>query len=85
MRVARFAARYYHLGFRIADETLALMQQMVDEGEAAHLVPERVWKEIHSALTTETPAEFFRALRACGALKVLIPELDALFGDKDTD
>ncbi|MEH6357639.1 MAG: multifunctional CCA addition/repair protein [Pseudomonadales bacterium] len=80
LRVARFAARYHHLGFRIADETLALMQQMVDEDEAAHLVPERVWKEIHSALTTETPAEFFRVLRACGALKVLIPELDALFG-----
>jgi len=80
LRVARFAARYYHLGFRIADETLALMQQMVDEGEAAHLVPERVWKEIHSALTTQSPAEFFRVLRTCGALKVLIPELDALFG-----
>lgn len=80
LRVARFAARYYHLGFRIADETLALMRQMVDAGEAAHLVPERVWKEIHSALTTQTPAEFFRVLRACGALKVLIPELDALFG-----
>jgi len=80
LRVARFAARYYHLGFRIADETLALMQQMVDIGEAGHLVPERVWKEIHSALTTQTPAEFFRVLRACGALKVLIPELDALFG-----
>ncbi len=80
LRVARFAARYYHLGFRIADETLALMQQMVDVGEAGHLVPERVWKEIHSALTTQTPAEFFRVLRACGALKVLIPELDALFG-----
>ncbi|EGG99360.1 tRNA nucleotidyltransferase [gamma proteobacterium IMCC2047] len=80
LRVARFAARYYHLGFRIADETLALMQQMVDVGEAGHLVPERVWKEIHSALTTQTPAEFFRVIRACGALKVLIPELDALFG-----
>lgn len=80
LRVARFAARYYHLGFRIADETLALMQQMVNEGEAEHLVPERVWKELHSALTTQTPAEFFRVLRACGALKVMIPELDALFG-----
>ena len=80
LRVARFAARYFHLGFRIADETLALMQQMVDADEAAHLVPERVWKEIHSALTTQSPAEFFRVLRACGALKVLIPELDALFG-----
>ena len=80
LRVARFAARYHHLGFRIADETLALMRQMVDAGEAEHLVPERVWKEIHSALATETPAEFFRMLRACCALKVLIPELDALFG-----
>ena len=80
LRVARFAARYHHLGFRVADETRGLMQQMVESGEAAHLVPERVWKEIHSALTTKTPAEFFRVLRDCGALKVLIPELDALFG-----
>ena len=56
------------------------MKQMVDSGEAAHLVPERVWKEIHSALATQTPAEFFRVLRSCGALAVLIPELDALFG-----
>jgi tRNA nucleotidyltransferase (CCA-adding enzyme) len=80
LRVARFAARYRHLGFRIAEPTLALMRQMVDGGEVAHLVPERVWKEIRSALTTDTPAEFFRTLKACGALKVLIPELDALFG-----
>lgn len=80
LRVARFAARYHHLGFRIADETLALMQQMVHAGEAEHLVAERVWKELHSALTTKTPAEFVRVLRVCGALKVLIPELDALFG-----
>lgn len=80
LRVARFAARYHHLGFRVADETLTLMQQMVNAGEAEHLVAERVWKELHSALTTETPAEFIRILRACGALKVLIPELNALFG-----
>lgn len=80
LRVARFSSRYHHLGFRIAPETLELMQQMVNSGEAEHLVSERVWKEIHSALTTETPAEFFRVLRACDALRVLIPELDALFG-----
>lgn len=80
LRVARFAARYHHLGFRIADETLTLIQKMVGAGEAEHLVPERVWKEIHSALTTDTPAEFFRTLQNCGALQVLLPELDALFG-----
>ncbi|MFV0263038.1 MAG: multifunctional CCA addition/repair protein [Kluyvera sp.] len=80
LRVARFAARYAHLSFRIADETLALMREMADAGELAHLTPERVWKETESALGTRNPQVFFQTLRDCGALKVLFPEIDALFG-----
>lgn len=80
LRVARFAARYAHLSFRIADETLALMREMTDAGELAHLPPERVWKETESALGTRNPQVFFQTLRDCGALKVLFPEIDVLFG-----
>jgi tRNA nucleotidyltransferase (CCA-adding enzyme) len=80
LRVARFHARYAPLGFRIADETLALMRAMVEEGEAAHLVPERVWSETRKALTEPEPSAFLRALRACGALVVVFPEIDALYG-----
>jgi tRNA nucleotidyltransferase (CCA-adding enzyme) len=80
LRVARFAARFAGLGFRVAEETLALMQAMVTEGEVAHLVPERVWQETKRALEEPTPGAFLRTLRACGALAVIFPELDALYG-----
>jgi tRNA nucleotidyltransferase (CCA-adding enzyme) len=80
LRVARFAARYATLGFRIADETQALMQAMVQSGEVDHLVPERVWAETRKALAEPTPSAFLRTLRDCGALAVLMPEVDALFG-----
>lgn len=80
LRVARFAARYASLGFRIADETLALMRSMVADGEVDHLVPERVWAETRRALAEPTPSAFLRALRACGALRVVFPEVDALYG-----
>lgn len=80
LRAARFMARFAHLGFSIAPETLLLMQQMVQAGEVDHLVPERVWQEIHAALRCKTPSAFLQTLRACGALKVLLPEVDALYG-----
>lgn len=80
LRVARFAARFASLGFHIADETLGLMQQMSASGELNTLTPERVWRETQLALCTDAPQVFVRALRACGALKVLLPEVDALFG-----
>jgi tRNA nucleotidyltransferase (CCA-adding enzyme) len=80
LRVARFAARYAHLGFRIADETMALMRAMADAGELAHLTPERVWKETENALGTRNPQVFFQTLRDCRALGVLFPEIDALYG-----
>ena len=80
LRVARFLARYAPLGFRIADETMALMRTMVEAGEAAHLVPERVWAETRKALGEPKPSAFVRVLRECGALAVLFPEVDALYG-----
>ncbi len=80
LRVARFLARYAPLGFCIADETMALMRRMVDAGEAAHLVPERVWAETRKALAEPQPSAFVRALRECGALAVVFPEVDALYG-----
>ena len=79
-KICCFAARYAHLGFRIADETMELMRAMADAGELAHLTPERVWKETESALATRNPQVFFQTLRDCRALKVLFPEVDALYG-----
>jgi tRNA nucleotidyltransferase (CCA-adding enzyme) len=80
LRVARFAARFAHLNFRIADETQALMRQMAASGELGHLTAERVWKETEKALTSRNPQVYFQTLRDCGALAVLFPELDRLFG-----
>jgi len=80
LRVARFAARYAPLGFHVADETLALMRQMVADGEAGALVAERVWTETEKALGEPCPDVFISVLRDCGALKVVYPEIDALFG-----
>jgi tRNA nucleotidyltransferase (CCA-adding enzyme) len=80
LRVARFAARYAPLGFRVAEETLALMRQMVADGEADALIAERVWTETEKALGEPCPDVFISVLRECGALKVVYPEIDALFG-----
>lgn len=80
LRVARFAARYHHLGFTVAETTQTLMNQMVTKGEASHLVAERVWKELERALREKSPQTFITTLKDCGALSVIIPEIDALFG-----
>jgi tRNA nucleotidyltransferase (CCA-adding enzyme) len=80
LRVARFAARYAPLGFTIAAETLALMREIAEGGELNDLTPERVWKETERALGEEQPQVYFRVLRDCGALAVLFPEIDRLFG-----
>ena len=80
LRVARFAARFASLGFEVADDTLALMRDMVEAGEVDALVPERVWTELVRALGEECPSRFFEVLRACGALRHLFPELEQLFG-----
>ena len=78
LRVARFAARYAPLGFRVADETLALMRQISESGELQALTAERSWKEIERALMEPRPQVFIQVLRECGALKELMPEVDAL-------
>jgi tRNA nucleotidyltransferase (CCA-adding enzyme) len=80
LRVARFAARYLHLGFMVADETMQLMKQMVADGEVDALVPERVWQEMEKALGERSPSRFIEVLRDCGALERILPELDRLFG-----
>ena len=80
LRVARFAARYAHLGFSVADETHDLMKKMVANGEANALVAERVWQEFHKALHERNPEVFIETLRNCNALNIILPEIDALFG-----
>jgi len=80
LRVARFAARFARLGFTVAPETMALMQQIVAAGEIEHLVAERVWQEMQSALMSDSPWVFFTVLNECGALAVLLPEVSCLFG-----
>ena len=80
LRVARFAARYAHLGFKVAQETRQLMRKMVESGEVDSLVPERVWQELQKALTEKNPSVFIEVLRDCGALKIIFPEIDRLFG-----
>ena len=78
LRLARFAARF--ADFSVAGDTMALMRQMVEDGEVDHLVPERVWQELAKGLMAPKPSRMFEVLRECGALKVLLPELDRLWG-----
>jgi len=80
LRTARFAARYAHLEFTVAAETLDLMRAISADGELAYLPAERVWSELESALAEPDPDVFVRVLRDCGALAELLPEVDALFG-----
>lgn len=80
LRVARFAARYHSFGFTIAPETLNLMRQMAESGELVNLTAERVWLETQKAFATNNPHIYFAVLRAVGALTILFPEVDALFG-----
>ena len=80
LRGARFMARFAHLGFRIADETILLMQSIVQAGELKHLVAERVWQELTKALRSKTPSAFLQTLRQAHALESLLPEVNALYG-----
>lgn len=80
LRIARFAASLGDAGFSIAPETMDLMCEMTASGELTALVPERVWKETEKALKTTRPDVYFSTLRECGALAVIFPELDRLFG-----
>jgi len=78
LRLARFAARFGD--FRVAPDTLALMRRMVDAGEVHALVAERVWQELARGLMEASPSRMFELLRECGALRVLLPEVDRLWG-----
>jgi len=78
LRLARFAARF--TDFTVAPETMALMCDMVNHGEADHLVAERVWQELARGLMEKQPSRMFAVLRECGALARLLPELDRLWG-----
>ncbi|MBG3104516.1 multifunctional CCA addition/repair protein [Proteus mirabilis] len=80
LRVARFAARFAPLGFTIAPETMSLMQEMTNSGELNALTAERMWKETEKALHSQAPQVYFEILHQCGALKILFPEINALFG-----
>jgi tRNA nucleotidyltransferase (CCA-adding enzyme) len=80
LRVARFAARYAPLGFTVAPETMALMRNIAESGQLADQSAERMWKEIARALMEPRADVFIEVLRECGALKAVMPELDALFG-----
>ena len=80
LRLARFAARYAHLGFTVATETMGFMREMVNSGELSALMAERIWQEVHRSLTERSPEVFFEVLRECGALAVILPEIDALYG-----
>lgn len=78
LRVARFSARF--TDFTVAPETMQLMREMVEHGEADHLVAERVWQELARGLMEEQPSRMFEVLRECGALAVLLPEVARLWG-----
>ena len=80
LRVARFAARYHHLGFAIAPETMALMGEIVLADELAYLSTERIWVETEKALTEQDPQVYWQTLKACGALAVVMPELQVSQG-----
>jgi len=80
LRVARFAAKLAHLGFTIAPETMNLMAEIVQSGELEHLTAERVWQEWQKSLTTQDPQVFLSVLKECGALAVVLPEINCLFG-----
>lgn len=84
LRTARFAARYHHLGFRIAPETLKLMRQISISHELQHISAERIWAETARALMEQTPSIFFESLHQCKALNILFPELAALVGVPQT-
>lgn len=80
LRVARFAARFAHLDFTVASETMSLMNEISNSGELEELTPERIWVETQRALTEKSPWVYFETLKASGALKACFKEMDDLFG-----
>ena len=79
LRVARFAARYHHLGFKVADETMLLMTDITNSGELEYLSPERVWLETEKALKERSPSTYIEILYKCKALTKIFPEISRVF------
>jgi tRNA nucleotidyltransferase (CCA-adding enzyme) len=79
LRVARFAARYHHLGFKVADETMLLMTDITNSGELEYLSPERVWLETEKALKERSPSTYIETLYKCKALTKIFPEISRVF------
>ena len=80
LRAARLLARFAPIGFGLAPETLALMRQVVQQGELEVLAVERIWQELRRALASPQPSAFLRTLHATGALARVLPELEHLYG-----
>lgn len=80
LRVARFASRFQRMGFIVAERTKRYMRYITASGELDTLVPERIWKELDLSLKTYGPFRFLEVLRDCDALKIILPEVDKLFG-----
>lgn len=76
LRMCRFAAK---LDFTVAPETMQIAKNMVEAGMLSHLTPERIWKEIEKALETPHFEKFIRTAKECGALKIILPEVDRLW------
>ena len=85
LRIARFAARFSYLGFSIANETLNLLKEMSTADELNSIAAERIWVETEKALATRNPDIYFQVLKDCGALAIIFPEVDALFGVPQTE
>ncbi|QJC34909.1 multifunctional CCA addition/repair protein [Enterobacteriaceae endosymbiont of Donacia piscatrix] len=80
LRVARFAAKLNYLNFKIHDKTLKLMKIMSNSGELSYLKPERIWKETYNALQSKHPQIYFKILKECNALSIILPEINKLYG-----
>ena len=83
LRVARFAARYAHLGFTVAPETLRLMHEIACTDELSHLTQERIWQEMERALSERSPLVFFDTLQQAKALKQLFEPFTLLIDNPE--
>ncbi|MDY7026405.1 MAG: multifunctional CCA tRNA nucleotidyl transferase/2'3'-cyclic phosphodiesterase/2'nucleotidase/phosphatase [Pseudomonadota bacterium] len=81
LRIARFYARFYDLGFQLTPETRELLESMVQSGELEQLTPERVWQETARALMSAHPEQYVTFLLGIDAWPILFPALDNIKTD----
>ncbi|XBC39793.1 MAG: tRNA CCA-pyrophosphorylase [Buchnera aphidicola (Chaetogeoica yunlongensis)] len=81
LRIARFCSLFYHLGFKIAEETVIFISSMVKKKELLNLTRDRIWKETEKALNTNNPHIYFRVLYYFNVLSVLFPEINIIFNN----